>query len=133
MVDRLLIGNHGTYGYGFYLSRAGVDVKSATAAADFIVGSHLKRDQIFQSGVILVAHGASEYIPWNQSVPSVPLVYWQASQDNTGNFYLPYNPFDTLVTDWYMRVQSTTSGVTFYNGSATAGANIMYYALLRTI
>lgn len=73
MTDRFLAGLHPGFGtYGIWLSKAGVDVKVAGPAANFILRPDIKVEQIILSGTIVASPGQTVTIAWPAIVPANP-------------------------------------------------------------
>ncbi|WP_050400358.1 hypothetical protein [Bradyrhizobium embrapense] len=91
MAQRFLMGLHPNLGqYGVWLSVPGVDVVAATAAAQFLLKSDVKNEQVIMSGSIyLPPLSGNVSIPYPASLPQNPYVSFRTYIDN-GVVSYPY-------------------------------------------
>ncbi|MGN8547679.1 hypothetical protein ACQPTN_24055 [Bradyrhizobium sp. 13971] len=91
MARRFLMGLHPSLGqYGVWLSVPGVDVVTATAAAQFLLKSDLKNEQVVMSGsIFLPALSGDVAIPYPAPLPQNPFVSFR-TYINSGVVSYPY-------------------------------------------
>lgn len=84
MTQRFLAGFHPGFGaMGIWLSQAGIDVTQAGPAANFLLRSDLKYEQIVLSGSVSVASGATVIVALPANLIKQPYVMLTANTQGT--------------------------------------------------
>ncbi|UGY23088.1 hypothetical protein HU675_0034795 [Bradyrhizobium septentrionale] len=91
MARRFLMGLHPSLGqYGVWLSVPAVDVVTATAAAQFLLKSDVKNEQVIMSGsIFLPALSGDVAVPYPATLPQNPYVSFRTYIDS-GVVSYPY-------------------------------------------
>lgn len=148
-VNQVLMGDQVNFGEGFYVTKEGVDAKTAKSAKDFIFNSNQNVFKIVKTDTILVdfidAPVSVLSVAHNLGFAPIPMAFLIGVTDGaaSGNFPFPVtlgldttSVPGTILNTSYVRVASDTVNVYFEIFNATGSElgvfNVRYYLLQET-
>ena len=133
MANRVLLGNHGTYGYGLFISQSGVDVTGANIEDFLFASTAPNENQLLLLEWIPISHGGSgtttvtqDYANFNKDCEVVqvytsggePVTAGSATDAWSGNDF--GSLFTGLLTISNTKVSTTTGRITLQATGASS-------------